>query len=116
MTAPSLRIALVALSVGLVPACKGPDAAGPTTFDVVDPGMLAVQWQDGPRRENAQLEVQKNAREIALRLFPDAPMGAQGANTALDAFGDFKSEVIPVSVVGLNAVRVQQILDRVGYK
>jgi LysM repeat protein len=85
MTAPSLRIALVALSVGLAPACKGPDAAGPTTFDVVDPGMLAVQWQDGPRRENAQLEVQKNAREIALRLFPDAPMGAQGANTALDA-------------------------------
>ena len=38
------------------------------------------------------------------------------ANPALDAFGDFKSEVIPVSVVGLNAVRVQQILDRVGYK
>jgi iron(III) transport system substrate-binding protein len=37
-------------------------------------------------------------------------------NPALDAFGPFKSELIPISVVGLNSVRVQQILDRVGYK
>jgi iron(III) transport system substrate-binding protein len=38
------------------------------------------------------------------------------ANPALDAMGDFKPELIPISVVGLNSVRVQQILDRVGYK
>jgi iron(III) transport system substrate-binding protein len=38
------------------------------------------------------------------------------ANPALSALGDFKSETIPVSVVGLNQVKVQQILDRVGYK
>jgi iron(III) transport system substrate-binding protein len=37
-------------------------------------------------------------------------------NPALKAMGDFKSETIPVSVVGLNQVKVQQILDRVGYK
>ena len=37
-------------------------------------------------------------------------------NPALSALGDFKSETIPVSVVGLNQVKVQQILDRVGYK
>lgn len=37
-------------------------------------------------------------------------------NPALDAMGDFKTELIPISVVGLNSVRVQQLLDRVGYK
>lgn len=38
------------------------------------------------------------------------------SNPALRALGDFKAETIPVSVVGLNQVKVQQILDRVGYK
>jgi iron(III) transport system substrate-binding protein len=37
-------------------------------------------------------------------------------NPALRALGDFKSETIPVSAVGLNQVKVQQMLDRVGYK
>jgi iron(III) transport system substrate-binding protein len=32
------------------------------------------------------------------------------------AGGDFKSETIPSSVVGMNQVKVQQMLDRVGYK
>ena len=30
--------------------------------------------------------------------------------------GNFKSETIPVSVIGMNQVKVQQMLDRVGYK
>jgi iron(III) transport system substrate-binding protein len=30
--------------------------------------------------------------------------------------GNFKAETIPVSVVGMNQVKVQQMLDRVGYK
>jgi iron(III) transport system substrate-binding protein len=38
------------------------------------------------------------------------------ANPALQAMGSFKSETIPVSVVGMNQVRIQQMLDRVGYK
>ncbi|MBA3589024.1 extracellular solute-binding protein [Methylibium sp.] len=38
------------------------------------------------------------------------------ANPALDALGTFKSELIPLSVVGLNSVRVQQLLDRADYK
>lgn len=37
-------------------------------------------------------------------------------NPALDALGKFKTELIPISVVGLNTVKVQQMLDRVGYK
>ena len=41
--------------------------------------------------------------------------GIKLANPALDAMGEFKPELIPISVVGMNSVRVQQILDRVGY-
>jgi iron(III) transport system substrate-binding protein len=39
-------------------------------------------------------------------------------NKALQAMtrGGFKSETIPISVVGMNQVKVQQMLDRVGYK
>jgi iron(III) transport system substrate-binding protein len=38
------------------------------------------------------------------------------ANPALDAMGPFKAETIQVSLVGMNQGKVQQILDRVGYK
>jgi iron(III) transport system substrate-binding protein len=37
-------------------------------------------------------------------------------NPALRVMGDFKSETVPVSAVGVNQVKVQQMLDRVGYK
>ncbi len=37
-------------------------------------------------------------------------------NPALEAFGSFKAESVPVSVIGMNQVRVQQMLDRVGYR
>ena len=37
-------------------------------------------------------------------------------NPALRALGDFKSETVPVAAVGMNQVKVQQMLDRVGYK
>jgi iron(III) transport system substrate-binding protein len=37
-------------------------------------------------------------------------------NPALKALGPFKAELIPVSVVGANSAKVQQMLDRVGYK
>ena len=30
--------------------------------------------------------------------------------------GDFKSETIPLAAVGANQVKVQQMLDRVGFK
>jgi iron(III) transport system substrate-binding protein len=40
------------------------------------------------------------------------------SNPALQAMtgGSFKSETIPVSAIGFNQVKVQQMLDRVGYK
>lgn len=37
-------------------------------------------------------------------------------NPALRALGDFKSETIPVAAFGVNQMKIQQMLDRVGYK
>ena len=37
-------------------------------------------------------------------------------NPALASFGNFKMDTLPVSVIGMNQVKVQQMLDRVGYK
>ncbi|HWP20176.1 MAG TPA: Fe(3+) ABC transporter substrate-binding protein [Burkholderiaceae bacterium] len=37
-------------------------------------------------------------------------------NPALDSLGEFKTELIPISVVGGNQAKVQQILDRAGFK
>jgi iron(III) transport system substrate-binding protein len=37
-------------------------------------------------------------------------------NPALRTMGDFKSETLPVAAIGMNQVKVQQMLDRVGYK
>lgn len=44
-----------------------------------------------------------------------AVAGVKIANPALDAFGVFKAETMPVSRIGMNQIKVQQILDRVGY-
>jgi iron(III) transport system substrate-binding protein len=30
--------------------------------------------------------------------------------------GSFKSELVPISAVGMNQIRVQQMLDRVGFR
>jgi iron(III) transport system substrate-binding protein len=47
--------------------------------------------------------------------WPAVP-GFKMSNPALQAMGSFKSETIPISVVGMNQVKIQQMLDRVGYK
>jgi iron(III) transport system substrate-binding protein len=38
------------------------------------------------------------------------------SNPALQTLGSFKRETIPASIVGLNQIKVQQMLDRVGYQ
>jgi iron(III) transport system substrate-binding protein len=45
-----------------------------------------------------------------------AVAGLKLANPALDKLGTFKADTTPVSVVGMNQVKVQQMLDRVGYR
>lgn len=47
--------------------------------------------------------------------WPAVP-GVKPANPALDAMGTFKQEAVPVAAVGANQAKVQQMLDRVGYK
>ena len=44
--------------------------------------------------------------------------GVKFDNTALQSMtgGTFKSDIIPTSVVGMNQIKVQQMLDRVGFK
>lgn len=42
--------------------------------------------------------------------------GVKAGNPALDALGPFKQELLPIAVIGRNAITVQQMLDRVGYK
>jgi iron(III) transport system substrate-binding protein len=47
-----------------------------------------------------------------------AAKGVSFDNAALKAMtgGSFKSELIPISAVGMNQIKVQQMLDRVGFK
>jgi iron(III) transport system substrate-binding protein len=47
-----------------------------------------------------------------------AAKGVSFDNPALKAMsgGVFKSEVLPVSAIGMNQIKVQQMLDRVGFK
>jgi iron(III) transport system substrate-binding protein len=45
-----------------------------------------------------------------------AAIGVRVQNPALQALGDFRTEAVPISVIGLNQVKVQQMLDRVGYR
>lgn len=45
-----------------------------------------------------------------------AAEGVKSRNPALMAMGDFRSESVPISVIGQNQVIVQQMLDRVGYR
>jgi len=42
--------------------------------------------------------------------------GVRTANPALASFAEFKAETIPVAQIGMNQNKVQQMLDRVGYK
>jgi iron(III) transport system substrate-binding protein len=73
-------------------------------------------------REAAVRFLEYLASDRAQAYFADgnnewpAVAGVKLDNPALRAMGDFKSETIPVSVIGLNQVKVQQMLDRVGYK
>ena len=73
-------------------------------------------------REAAQRFLEYLASDQAQNYFADgnnewpAVPGLKIDNPALRAMGAFKSETIPISVVGMNQVKIQQMLDRVGYK
>lgn len=75
-----------------------------------------------PHRDAAIKFIEYLASEKAQAYFADgnnewpAVAGVKLSNPALEQFGTFKSETIPTSVVGMNQVKIQQMLDRVGYK
>ena len=83
-------------------------------------GAAAARY--APNRAAAVQFLEYLANDDAQAYFADGNnewpevKGVNLANPALAAMGAFKSETIPISVVGMNQGKVQQILDRVGYK
>ena len=75
-----------------------------------------------PNREAAVKFLEYLAGDEAQAYFANgnneyaAVGGLKLNNPALDAMGSFRSELIPLSVVGANTGKVQQMLDRVGFK
>lgn len=80
--------------------------------------------KSAPNKTNAIKFLEYLASPAAQSHFADgnnewpAAKGIHISNPALQAMtgGSFKSETVPISVVGMNQVKVQQLLDRVGFK
>ena len=116
----------------LMRSSKAQDRAAMEKVSVVFPNQAsfgthvniagAAVARHAKNRDAAQRFIEYLASDQAQTYFADgnnewpAVRGLQLNNPALQAMGLFKSETIPISVVGLNQVKIQQMLDRVGYK
>ncbi len=89
-----------------------------THVNIAGAGMA----KNAPHRDAARQFLEYLSSDQAQAYFADGnnewPVvaSAKTANPALDAMGKFKAETIPVAVTGQNQAKVQQMLDRVGYK
>ena len=96
-----------------------PDQAGAGTHVNIAGGAVA---KNAPNRAAAVRFLEYLASDEAQAYFANGnnewPVvkGLKIANPALDAMGPFKAETIPASVIGMNQVKVQRLLDQVGYK
>jgi iron(III) transport system substrate-binding protein len=96
-----------------------PDQAGAGTHVNVSGGAVAAHAKN---RAHAVQFLEYLAGNEAQGYFANgnnewpAVSGVKLANPALDAMGSFKQEAVPVAAVGANQARVQQMLDRAGYK
>ncbi len=77
--------------------------------------------RSAPNRDAAVKFLEYLVSDLAQLYFADGNnewpvVSVKSSNPALSAFGVFKSDNIPVSVIGMNQVKIQQMLDRVGYK
>jgi len=78
--------------------------------------------RNAPHRESAIKFLEYLASDEAQGYFANGNNeyavveGLKLNNKALEALGSFKSELIPLSVVGANTGKVQQMLDRVGFR
>jgi len=96
-----------------------PDQAGAGTHVNVAGGAVA---KNAPNRAAAVLFLEYLASDAAQAYFANgnnewpAVKGLKIANPALEAMGPFKAESISIAIIGMNQVKVQRLLDRVGYK
>lgn len=78
--------------------------------------------RNAPNRAAAVAFLEYLASDSAQRYLADgnnewpAVPSVQVSNPALQQWGQFKTETLPISSVGMNQARVQQMLDRVGYR
>ncbi len=96
-----------------------PDQAGAGTHVNIAGGAIA---RHAKNRVAALAFLEYLASDSAQSYFANgnnewpAVASVKLTNQALQSFGTFKSETIPVASVGANQARVQQMLDRVGYR
>ena len=96
-----------------------PDQAGAGTHVNISGGAVA---KNAPNRQAAVQFLEYLASDEAQAYFANGnnewPVvkGLKITNPALEAMGPFKADPIAVSYVGMNQVKVQRLLDRVGYK
>ena len=96
-----------------------PDQASFGTHVNIAGGAVA---RHAKHRDAAVRFLEYLASDDAQRHFADGnnewPVvkGLKITNPALDALGPFKADTVPVSVIGMNQVKVQRLLDEVGYK
>jgi iron(III) transport system substrate-binding protein len=96
-----------------------PDQAGFGTHVNIAGGAVAKY---APNRPAALLFLEYLAGDEAQGYFANgnnewpAVKGLKVGNPALEAMGPFKADTIPVATIGMNQVKVQRMLDRVGYK
>jgi iron(III) transport system substrate-binding protein len=74
-----------------------------------------------PHRAAAVKFLEYLAGDAAQAYFADGNnewpiVNIKTSNAALASFGTFKIDPAPVSSIGMNQVKIQQMLDRVGYK
>ena len=96
-----------------------PDQAGAGTHVNIAGGAIARHARNVAA---ARQFLEYLASDSAQIYFADgnnewpAVIGTQLVNPALKALGSFKTETVPISVIGMNQVKVQQMLDRIGYR
>jgi iron(III) transport system substrate-binding protein len=96
-----------------------PDQAGFGTQVNIAGGAVA---KNAPNRQAAVQFLEYLASDEAQAYFANGnnewPVvkGLKLTNPALEAMGPFKADTIPIAYVGMNQVKGQRMLDRVGYK
>lgn len=81
----------------------------------------AAVARHAPHRDAAVQFLEYLASDAAQRYFADGNneypiVAGAAANDALRALGPFKAETVPIAQVGANTPRVQQMLDRAGFR